>query len=497
MSENQVFGIIVVFLCTFGFFISWKYTKTGMFGIAILLLMLSGLLLRIYIAADFFLHFWDERYHALVAKNLMHHFFTPTLYNNPILPNSDNNWTTEHIWLHKQPLPLWIMAISMKLFGINEIALRIPSIVLSTLGIGITYQIGKHFFNRKVAFVAAFLFSINGLILELTGGRIATDHVDIFYLFFIILSIYLITIYAENNRIVYNILAGMSLGAAILTKWLPALIILPLWILILFDSKSLTLKQMLLQFFFFLFVAVLIFLPWQIYIFHTFPLQASAEAKATFSHLLLVVEKQTGSYFYFIEKIRINYGELIYLPLLWFLWITFKDIKNLKHLAITLWVLIPILFFSFAKTKMQAYILFISPALFLITADFFYMIKENNKLNKWLIRLLLFLLIALPIRYCIERLKPFDKIDRNPAWVTQLLNLKSENIKNGVLFNYKAPIEAMFYTDLTVYPDIPDKNIIVDLLQKNYAVIINDDGKLPEDISSIKGIVKRQFLPVP
>ena len=36
----------------------------------------------------------------------------------------------------------------------------------------------------------------------------------------------------------------------------------------------------------------------------------------------------------------------------------------------------------------------------------------------------------------------------------------------------------------------------ISLLQKNYTVIVNDNGKIPEEeISSANGIVKRRFLP--
>ena len=158
MDENQVFGVITVIFCLIGYSLSWQYVLKEKFFAGILILLLCGLLQRIYVSTDFFLHLWDERFHALVSKNLIHHLLKPTLYENPVLPSPANSWTAGHIWLHKQPLPLWIMAISMKLFGVNEIALRTPSVVASTAGIGITYLTGKYFFNRKVAFVAAFLF---------------------------------------------------------------------------------------------------------------------------------------------------------------------------------------------------------------------------------------------------------------------------------------------------------------------------------------------------
>jgi hypothetical protein len=113
--------------------------------------------------------------------------------------------------------------------------------------------------------------------------------------------------------------------------------------------------------------------------------------------------------------------------------------------------------------------------------------KINHK-PKWLFNLILILLIAFPIRYAIERIKPFEKRERNPAWVTDLKNLNDEKISNGVLFNYDKPIEAMFYTNLTVYPNIPDKNVISDLIEKGYTVIINDNGNIPDDIKIIQKV---------
>ena len=144
---------------------------------------------------------------------------------------------------------------------------------------------------------------------------------------------------------------------------------------------------------------------------------------------------------------------------------------------------------------MQAYILFISPALFLITAEFFFTLNEYKRdyKLKFLLNFLLFLLIALPIRYMIERVKPFENSNRNPDWVTNLRKLNDRKIPNGVLFNYDKPIEAMFYTNFTAYQNIPDKNRITDLITKGNVIIINDDGKIPDDIKTIKGITIQKF----
>ena len=486
--DNLIFGILTVVLCSVGYYYSWRLQSTDNFKFALFLLLLCGLILRIYTSTDFFLHFWDERYHALVAKNLIHHPLMPTLYDNPVLPYDYKNWVSNHIWLHKQPLPLWTMAASLWLFGVNEIALRIPSILLSTIGIWLTFSIGNSFFNKRVGFLAAFFYSINGLIVELTGGRVATDHIDIFFLFFIELAVFFSIQFARKRNTVFNVLAGVSVGAAILSKWLPALIVLPVWLLIVFDSGNFNFKSIVLQFFILIATSIVVFLPWQIYIFTTYPIEAAWEASFNFKHITEVLENQSGPFYYFLEKIRINYGELIYLPLIWFIWKTVKKPVNLKDIAIAIWFFIPFLFFSLAKTKMQAYILFASPALFLMTSDFFFALsdyKKNHK-PKWLFNLILFLLIVLPVRYTIERVKPFNKTDRSPQWVVELKKLDDGKIKKGIMFNYDKPIEAMFYTNLTVYETIPDANVIKDLLEDGYTIIINEKSNIPEDLKNLK-----------
>lgn len=488
---NLIFGILTIIICAIGYFFSWRFWIKENYKIAIFILLACGFILRIYTSTDFFLHTWDERYHALVAKNLIQHPLTPTLYDKPILQYDYKNWTANHVWVHKQPLPLWSMAASLWVFGNNEIALRIPSIILTTIGIWLTFLIGSFFFNQKIGFLAAFFYSINGLIVELTGGRVATDHIDIFFLFFVELAIFFSIKFSLKKEMLYNILTGIFIGAAILSKWLPALIVLPIWLLIMIDSGNFKTRDIIFQFIILLIICILIFLPWQIYIFNAFPLEANWEASFNLKHITEVLEKNTGPFYYFLDKIKINYGELIYLPMLWFAWKTIKFRHNLKRLAVFIWFFIPFLFFSFAQTKMQAYILFTSPALFLMTSEFWFMLydyRENHKL-KWFFNLILFLLIALPIRYTIERIKPFDKSERKPQWVADLKKLNERKINKGILFNYDKPIEAMFYTNLTVYPNIPDKKVLIKLIEKGYTVIINNDGEIPKEIIAIKGVI--------
>ncbi len=474
----------------FCYFYSLKSFKNNQQNLALILIILGGLILRIYSASDLFLHSWDERYHALVAKNLLQHPLLPTLYEHPVLDYNYQNWTSNHIWVHKQPFSLWMMSLSLHLFGINEWALRIPSILFSTATIWLTYSIGKYFYDSKTGLLAAFFCSINGLIIELTGGKIATDHVDICFLFLIALAIYCSIRFAETPKMVLNFSVGVCIAAAILTKWLPALIVLPIWFLLVWSEKKLKFTQIIFHFLFLLLVIAALVFPWQYYIFQQFPKEAAWEYSFNVRHFTEVLDGMSGSYFYFVNQIRINYGDIIYIPLIWFI---LKQQDSLKNSAISIWIFIPLVFFSLAKTKMQGYILFIAPALFIVTAYFYFEFKNQNYafLHPFLKKFISLLLLILPIRYSIERLKPFELDNKNPQWAIDLKNLKTNTNENTILFNCESPIEAMFYTNLTAYPQLPDQKLIDTLISKGKNIIINDKGDVSNEIKSLNNV---QFI---
>ena len=139
---------------------------------------------------------------------------------------------------------------------------------------------------------------------------------------------------------------------------------------------------------------------------------------------------------------------------------------------------------------MQGYILFTSPALFLMTSEFWLMLSDYKKVHKykWFFSLILISLIFLPVRYMIERTKPFEIRERKPVWISEIKKLNDRKVEKGVLFNFQYPVRAMFYTDFTVYPNVPSQSVINDLINKGYTIFIKNDGKLPEYIKNITGV---------
>lgn len=485
----NVEGLILVLICLVGYWFAWKSFAQGKYKLSVAILVLLGFALRLFVGSDMFLHPWDERFHALVAKNMMNDPFVPMLYNNPILAFDPNDWTTNYIWLHKQPVPLWSMSLSMYLLGTNEIALRIPTILLSTFGIFMMHEVGKMFFNRRIGFIAAFLFSIHGLIIELGGGRVPTDHIDVFFLVFILMAVYFTLLFKKRNQVIFNVLVGVAIGLAILTKWLPALIVLPIWFMILYNSGKFKFGKIVLHGLVLCIVVLAVAFPWQYYIHTYFPVESAIEKAHNFKHLTQALDGQEGSFFFHFDKMRMIYGELIYLPLIWLIYLLFTNLKNIQVQVLAFWIFIPYLFFSFAQTKMQAYTIFAAPALFLLIAYFWdYLKVELPKLRfKWIAWIVLIALIALPIRYSFERVKPFNVHDRTPDWVAAIKNIKAKKGEKMLIFNAKNPIEIMFYTNVIAYRQIPSNSVLDSLGGIGYSIYFdNGDFEATQAIDSSK-----------
>lgn len=412
---------------------------------AFVITLILGIGLRIYCSLDGRLHDWDERYHALVAKNMIEQPLKPMLYKNPVLPYDYTNWAGNHIWLHKQPVPLWLMSASISTFGPNVFSVRLVSIILSSLLILLIYAMGSTLFNKKVGIIGAFLFAINGFVLEIGSGRASTDHIELIFLFFVTFSIWLSVQGAKSRSYLFAILVGLTLGLAILTKWLPALIILPIWVLLCLhyrqDSKFIFKSLVIISC-----VAFFVSFPWQWYILNTFPIEANYEYDYNRRHIYEALGTEISHITYNIKQLRIKFGEFLYFPMLVLSVFLFKKRNARYHFKLAMiwvWIFIPLIFFTFVKTKMPGYILFTVPALYILTGyiwTFFNQKYHKNTLFKVLSIIILFIL---PLRYTFERVKPFDH---------RFSNTYTEKYgPKDIIFNDSYNIETMFFYRLLCF----------------------------------------------
>lgn len=443
------------------------YKRRMAWSVAFLLLL--ALVLRVFVAADGYLHSWDERYHALVAKNLVEDFPTPYLYQDPLLPYEPEIWSANHVWLHKQPVSLLLLSGSIAVFGNFPFAVRLPSILLSSLSVRLTFLIGRRLFNSEIGFWAAFLHAIHGLGVELAGGRVATDHVDTFFAVFIEIAVFLAlsvpgSIVRSRRR---DAATAFFVGLAILVKWLPALVVAAVWAYLRWSEgwrwKIIGRGLMMLG------LVGLVVLPWQIWTAISFPAEYQWEQHFNYLHIVEGLDGHGQPWWYFLDRIRINYGELVYWPLVMGLVLTTQQLKKREPAALlAIWFWIPFLFFSLVATKMQGYLLFTAPAIFLWTAYTFVTFWHDRKRRTWL-RVLSALLILLPIRYSLERIKPFQR--DYPAWQQTLDQLEALRPQEPfVLCQEPHYIEAMFQYGGTVYPFLPEEKYLEKWQSQGYRI---------------------------
>ena len=91
--ENRIYGVITIGLAVLIYTLAYKNYRKEKYQLCLFLIMLSGLILRVFTSLDFYLHEWDERYHALVAKNLIGNPFKP---HSVILHRFHGSLTIQH-----------------------------------------------------------------------------------------------------------------------------------------------------------------------------------------------------------------------------------------------------------------------------------------------------------------------------------------------------------------------------------------------------------------
>ena len=476
---------------------------------SLVLLFLGALGFGYFIAnLDPFLVLWDEQYHALVAKNMLNNPFKPTLFLDPQFDYNYKNWTANHVWLHKQPLFLWQIALSIKLFGANTIAVRLPSIIMHAIIPLFIYRIGSISLTKKVGYIAALLFAVAYFPLELVAGRYSTDHNDLAFLFYVTGSFWAWFEYQKSNKLKWLILIGVFSGGAVLVKWLMGTLIFVVW----FITKTITEPKNILKIKSYSHLAlaslisIIIFLPWQIYIILKYPSEAFFEYTSTSNHFTTAIETHSGDFlFHFTKGLNTLYGSGILIPfiLLGGLILMLKAIKNKKiKIAIITSICFVYIFYSIAATKMIAFTVIVMPFLHLALAYLFYHTLnfierkiQHPILGKTLSSLILiFILFSTLNLYRIENYHTMKKPHDNHKRAKELLEMDVINkVKASlgndyfIVFNVniteQGHIPLMFFTHHTAYNYIPTEKQIRQLNAKNKKIAILKIKELPNYIT--------------
>jgi len=179
-----------------------------------LFITLGVVLLYVPFLGSFHLFDWDEINFAEAAREML----------------ISGDWSRvqiafEPFW-EKPPLFIWLQALFMKIFGINEFAARLPNAIAGIASLNIFYHIGKkhvgHFFG--LFFILAYAGSLAPALYFKTGI------IDPVFNLFIFLSIYQwflaeLELGRQNNARIHYLLSGLFAGLAFLTKGPVALLV--------------------------------------------------------------------------------------------------------------------------------------------------------------------------------------------------------------------------------------------------------------------------------
>ncbi len=336
--------------------------------------------------------------------------------------------------LNKPILFYWCQILSFKLFGINEFAARWPSALAGLTTMILVFLIGNLLLDREQALLSIFIFFTS--IFFLTFARAGI--LEILLLFTFTLSIYFFLM-AERSylkgeakrRALYVSFFFISLGLSFLVKG-PVGVLVPLLIIVVYLILMRRFSPFSIKNFLFgslLFLSVIA--PWGLILIY----------KVGLPRIMDMLEKETikryfvgfdhpGSFYFFIPILLAGFFPWSsFLPAaLWKIGkAAFRDRRNEK-MFLLIWLIFPLIFFSFSESKLPGYILPVLPAASLIVASGWHKGKEKKTagwffISGFILLLLYFLLFWIYGYSAIDEYPAFRIFYFSVSWLGALLLL--------------------------------------------------------------------------
>lgn len=181
---------------------------------------------------------WDEAWYGEIAKNIL---------NTKDLLNLTYNGRP---FFDHPPFVMWLQALSMSIFGVNEFSVRLPSFILGIATILVVVMIGKEIFGLA----SGFFSGISLITAPWFLTRSMSGNLDITLTFLFVLTIFLALKVRKNNKFVVPL--AVSTAFLFLTKSLVPFTIIPVVTYLIWGKINSR------QFLFSLSLFLIIVLPW-------------------------------------------------------------------------------------------------------------------------------------------------------------------------------------------------------------------------------------------
>ncbi len=129
----------------------------------------------------------------------------------------------------KQPVLIYISAIVFKIFGSSLIIFKLVNISITLASIILLYLLMKKIFSQKLALLGVLIFFTTPAVI--VTSRIGNESID--PVLFSVIWLFSLYLYQERRRIIYLILASISLGIGFYS-FKGMRIIVPIWIVLSF-----------------------------------------------------------------------------------------------------------------------------------------------------------------------------------------------------------------------------------------------------------------------
>jgi 4-amino-4-deoxy-L-arabinose transferase-like glycosyltransferase len=478
--------------------------------LGLLFLILTGFLLRLLMASiDPYLQDWDERYHALVASNMMENPFKPMLRVDPIMFYKMEDWCCNHIWVHKQPLFMWQMAVSMAIFGKSELALRLPSVLMGTVSIYLIFQIAQFWTkNDPIAYVSAFLCTFSYYQLELTSGLFSLDHNDLTFAFYVTAATWALTRYLQSvKNTQWAIVIGIFVGCAVLTKWLTAYLVFGGWaLLLLLESERRKSLQSWTDLGTGLVISIIVFVPWQLYIMQSFPAESAIMYGHNRRHIFEALDGHAGGMDFHLAHMSTMYGNVgllfLIVGLVRTLWVKAFN-KSVTYAFLAMIAVIYAFFSILVQTKMGAFTYPVHAIIWILVAIGVMFVVDKIQ-SAMLVSARPYLACLILLGFSVLQLKPWRILDhRRNDHAERNSQIHNTNIyknlgtilkdEKRVVLNCKSleDVEVMFWVKNNAYQWWPEPNVLDSLAQKGYqfaAFRSHNNQALPDHVAKHPGM---------
>ncbi|UAJ80345.1 glycosyltransferase family 39 protein [Leifsonia sp. ZF2019] len=173
------------------------------------------------LAVTAFLYIWD-----LAASGWANSFYSAAVQAGSVDGEAffyGSSDAANSITVDKPPASLWIMALSVRIFGLSSWSILLPEALMGVATVALVYAIVRRHFSARTALLAGGVLAIT----PVAALMFRFNNPDALLVLLLTLATYLTLRGIESGRIRWVIWAGVAIGFGFLTKQLQAFLILP------------------------------------------------------------------------------------------------------------------------------------------------------------------------------------------------------------------------------------------------------------------------------